>query len=164
MWTSCSWCVIAELQRLCFLAVLFRLWWTPWWVLSPPSWMCCWCVSSSGSSSASWGSICLLESITTVTITLLRKTSSLTSSTTKQSVLHSSIQTTLKSDGKTSRSILTMWGQDTWHFCKWWDTFVVCFLFDYLFWNLEFNRFSPKCVRQLYRQHSKAGWTLCTPQ
>lgn len=107
------------------LSLVTRSWWMRWWVPSHPSWTCCWCVWSSGSSSALWGWTCSLESTTTALTKQARSISSPMMSTTRRSVKRSCLQITVTFAGKTSRSTLITWVLDIWHSYKW------CVLFHY---------------------------------
>lgn len=114
----CS-CTATVSPQFCLLTALCRLWWTPWWVPYPPSWMCCLCASSSGSSSASWVSTCLPGNTITASTRRPKSTFCRMTSTIKLSALSWLTAITLRSGGKTWRSILTMWVRDILHFCKW---------------------------------------------
>lgn len=110
-----------------YCPVSVRLWWTLWWGPSHPSWTCCWCVWSSGSSSVLWGWTCLLESTTTALMRRQRNISRPQTSTTRRNVLHSSIPITVRFAGKTSRSTLITWALDIWHSYKWCVYFIILF-------------------------------------
>lgn len=119
------WLICCIYLRWHVVSVVIRLWWMRWWGPSHPSWTCCWCVWSSGSSSVLWGWTCLLENTTTALTKRQRNISRLMKSTTRRNVLHSSTQITVRFAGKTSRSTLITWELDIWHFYKW------CVLFYY---------------------------------
>lgn len=97
-----------------------RWWWMPWWAPSPPSWMCCWCVSSSGWFSASWELTYLRGSTTTALMRLLKSDLKLTLSTIKLIVKSSWRGTIQKSDGRMWRSTSITLGQDIWRCFRWW--------------------------------------------
>ncbi len=87
-----------------------------WLVPFPLFSMCCWCAWYSGSSSALWGSICLLESSTTASTAPQRNASPWMWSTTRVTVWPWC--TPMRRTGSMWRSTMTMWDSATSLYCK----------------------------------------------